>query len=323
MIDKISKIIANYKTFVLTSHESLDGDAVGSLIAMREHLMDQGKSVQIFAKDKVPYFLNFLKGAEAFVNNFEKIREADVLIALDCAEYHRIGIDIKKAVKPTKFINIDHHKSNTEYADINLIEDCSCTGELVLKVIDKMNGSLNINIANALYVSVLTDTGSFKYSGTSPEALLMASRFVQAGASPWRLTASLYENNPPQKLRLLVDVLSTLYVDKCGLFATVDVTTEMLKKNNATYEMTDGLVNYPRSIAGVEVAVLFRELDGDVKLSVRSVGNFDVGDFCTKYDGGGHKNAAGCFVKGSLGEVKMNVINELQSWVKSQNLNQD
>ena len=323
MLDKIKEKISGNQKFLLACHNSPDGDAVGSLLALGEFLSSIGKTVSMYCVDKVPYFLEFLEGSKKIKNTLDGLDEVDVFFSIDCAEFHRLGSDPRNQVKIDCVINIDHHISNSNFGDINYVDPkASCTGELVMRILKNWDFKLSQSMAEALYVSVLTDTGSFKYGGTTSEALSMASDLVKVGALPWKISTELYENNPPQKLRLLMEVLQSFYVDESGFFATVEVTKEMLSKNNASPEMTDGFVNYPRAIKGVEVAVLFRELDGKVKLSVRSVGEYNVSDFCSKHSGGGHKNAAGCYVQGTLAKVKKQIISELQVWVKQQFQNQ-
>ena len=243
--------------------------------------------------------------------------EFDVIVSLDCAEYHRIGVDIKHSVKHRIFLNIDHHASNNNFGDVNLIDTAaSCVGEIVLDIIDSFKIEPTKTMAEALYVSVLTDTGSFKYGSTSVKAFKMASRLVEYGAEPWTISSNLYENSPLPKLTLLREVLGTLFVDESGLFASIEITKDSLARNNANKDMTDGFVNYPRSIKGVDIAIVFRELDNKVKLSVRSTGVYNVSDFCSKYGGGGHEHAAGCYIEGSLQYVKQKVFSDLNAWLK-------
>ena len=317
MFEGLKKIIASHDSFLVTTHDSPDGDAIGSALAFAELLRNLDKRVYTHCVDELPYFLKFLKGSDRFLRNINEIPTVEVVVVLDCAEYHRIGVDVRKVLKPSLMVNIDHHVSNSNFGDFNYVDrHASCVGEIILQIFDYFERKITRAIADDLFVSVMTDTGSFRYGCTTAASLSMAARLVEAGASPWKISTELYDSNPVERLQLLVDVLSTLSVDESGIFASIDISWESLKKHKGNYDMTDGFVNYPRSLKGVEIAILFRELEGKTKLSVRSIGSYNVSDFCSQYGGGGHKNAAGCFIPGKLMQVKRQVYEDLRKWLK-------
>ena len=161
------------------------------------------------------------------------------------------------------------------------------------------------NLEDSIYVAIITDTGSFRYSNANREAFTVAGEMIECGVNAWNVAEQLYENQPQKRLELLAKCLPTLEVFKNGQAASVTVTLDMYAATGAESELTDGFVNYPRSIRGVEVAIFFRQLDElKWKIGFRSKGKVNVAAFSKALGGGGHHNAAGCTVDGSLAEVK-------------------
>jgi len=169
-------------------------------------------------------------------------------------------------------------------------------------------------MALCIYTAIVTDTGSFRYSNADPEAFRITGELVELGINPWYVAERLYESQPRKRLELLALALSTLTVSKNGNFASVTVTMDMYEKTGAGADLTDGFVNYPRSIHGVEVAIFFREVkEGLVKVGFRSKGKVNVSALAAAFGGGGHHNAAGCMVNGTIDEVKTTVFSHLES----------
>ncbi len=160
-------------------------------------------------------------------------------------------------------------------------------------------------MAVCIYTAIISDTGSFRYSNANPEAFAVAGEMVEKGVDVWSVSSALYENQEERRLRLLAEVLPTLEVSRCGRLAAICSTLEMMKRTGTGAEQTDGFINYPRSVAGVEVAIYFREVEkGRFKVGFRSKGNVDVGSLARVLGGGGHHNAAGAVVEGSIDEIK-------------------
>jgi len=214
-------------------------------------------------------------------------------------------------------INMDHHATNDCFGDINIIEpEASAAGELVYDFCKAASIDITRDIAVNLYVAIHTDTGSFRYSSATPEAFIKAGELVRLGAVPWEISMRVYENYPARKYRLLAMVLSTLDIIEirgAGMIATLSVSLDMFRKSEAEKDVADGFVNYARAIEGVEVGVLFRECaELEYKVSLRSKGNVDVAEVSRIFGGGGHRNAAGFTLKGSLEEVKVRVIETIK-----------
>lgn len=313
MIDLIVQEIDAHDSFLLTCHESPDGDAVGSTLALASHLRGLGKDVTVYYCDPVPDQYLFLPGADAVIHRLPE-RTYDICFVLDVGEFRRAGQEIAAFTGIGKYINLDHHVTCEEFGALNLIDPkASATGALVHRVIKASGRPITFDTALCLYTSVITDTGSFRYSNADPEAFAIAGEMVSLGVNPWFIAQRLYEDQPRERLELLALALQTLTVSTNGLFASVTVTLDMYEQTGANAELTDGFVNYPRSIHGVEVALFFRQVSAEqVKVGFRSKGSIDVSAMAAAFGGGGHRNAAGCTVSGSLDEVRTRVLAHLE-----------
>ena len=225
----------------------------------------------------------------------------------------RAGAELVNFKGIGKYINIDHHLECDRFGHVNLIDPAACaTGALVHRIIKCGGYGIDYDTALCIYTAVITDTGSFRYSNANPEAFAIAGEMIATGINAWYISEKLYESQPRQRLELLAQALSTLTISPCGAYASVTVTLEMYTRTGGCSELTDGFVNYPRSIQGVEVAVFFRELEPDkYKVGFRSKGKVDVSELAAAFGGGGHHNAAGCTVSGAYEDVTSRVFDHL------------
>jgi phosphoesterase RecJ-like protein len=302
MISEIVRQIANNQRFLVCAHASPDGDAIGSTLGLMLGLEKLGKDVVAYNADGVPDTFRFLPGADRLLTDLGNQPEFDVVFVLDAG-------DLKRTVDPVSerapfLINIDHHPGS-DFGDICLLDtSAAATAILILRLLNACGLELDCDIALPLYTGLLSDTGSFRYANSNPEAFAAGGELVALGIDPWQVASALYESQPPERMRLLSQVLTTLHISADGKYASVAMSQEMLHSCGARPEHTDGFVNYPRAISGVEVAVFFRQLNAEkVKVGFRSRGNIDVGHLATQLGGGGHKNAAGGEMLGSLDEV--------------------
>jgi len=251
--------------------------------------------------------------------SFEKIDEfRDVLFILDCSNLYRVGDELAEKFNEIKFcssITIDHHDTHEGFADISIIDKtASSTGMIVYKLLKSLGVKINKDIATNIYATIVGDTGSFKYSNTTPETLNLAAELMGFGADPESISVNLYENESVNKLQLLSLTLPTLEISNNKKIASVSVTKSMFKNSCTEREDSEGLINYPRSINGIEVAVLFREEDhngNSWKISLRSKGDTDVAIIAGLFGGGGHKKAAGCTIDGELDDVKKKIYSAI------------
>lgn len=308
IIQQIIEVIRSNSSFLITTHEGPDGDAIGSSLALASFLRTIGKDVTVHYQDSVPDLYAFLPGADTVLPHIPD-RHYDVSFVLDIGERKRAGVEFCNFSRVTTTVNLDHHLSCDNFADYNLIDtQAAATGILVYRIANAYGYHFDRETALCIYVATITDTGSFRYSNANREAFTVAGEMIECGINAWDVAEKLYENQPQRRLELLAKCLPTLEVFKGGQAASVTVTQDMYASCGADAELTDGFVNYPRSIRGVEVAIFFRQLEEKkFKVGFRSKGKVNVATFSAALGGGGHHNAAGCTVKGSLDEVKATV----------------
>ena len=315
ILKKIAETIRRERRFLIASHENPEGDAIGSILALGLGLQQMGKKVTIFNPDPVPEVLTFLPGAGKIVRQAPKNGRFDAAFALDCGDQKRLGESFPKPEKIGRLINVDHHASNTRFGDVNLINPwASSTAEMVFDLLREIPVKISRPIGENIYTGILTDTGSFHYSNTTDKTFAVARDCVLAGVEPWKIAEKVYETQPPTRLRLLPLVLETLKIEEEGRVSSVVVTRRMLARAGATPALTEDFINYPRSVKGTEVALLFREIQPKkYRVSFRSRGKIDVSRISRMFQGGGHPNAAGCTVEGTLGEVKTKVLAQVRA----------
>ena len=314
MIEGIIEEIRTNGSFLITTHENPDGDAVGSSLALARYLRRLGKDVTIHFCDPVPDLYAFLPLAED-VKQALPDRDYDVCFVLDVGEFRRAGKQIADCKRIKKFINIDHHLTSDNFGLINYIDSkAAATGILVHRIIKEAGDTVDYETALCLYTAIITDTGSFRYSNANPEAFAVSGELVSTGINTWSIAEKLYESQPRERLELLARALSTLTISPRGDYASITVTLDMYEETGASAELTDGFVNYPRSIRGVEVSVFFREINpGLFKIGFRSKGKIDVSRIAAAFGGGGHHNAAGATISGSLEVIKTKLFSHLES----------
>lgn len=305
-------------TVLISVHRNPDGDALGAQLALMLALEKTGKAVVAHNLDPVPEIYRFLPHAGRIKTGRVVEGRYDAFVVLD-AEPSRTGL-FSAEIPAERLINIDHHVTNTAEWPLTWLEpDAAATGVMIYKLIDHMQIPMDRDMALCLYTSIFTDTGSFRYTNTSPESMRIAATLLEAGADPWLVTENVYESFAFRRLRLLGSVLAGIERSADGRVAWVVVTDELYRATQTTAEDTDNFVNFVRSAKGVEVAVLFRQTGAaEYKISMRSKGRVDLSGLATSLGGGGHKNAAGSVLKGSLDEVKSNVLGEVERTVARQ-----
>lgn len=307
-LPKVVEALRRARRVLCVMHAGPDADALGSTLGLALALTEQGKDVTLFCATEVPRNLRFLPGLDRLVHEVPAGATFDATTVCDVGASHRIGPGLPERARLGALLNLDHHLTCDDFGDVNYVDaDAAAVGVLVHRVLGAMGHPLSRDVALALYASVLTDTGSFRYSSTNPEALRVAADLVQAGADPWVVSSSIYEQNPVERLRLLQQVLGTLEVSDDGLFASIVVTHAMTEATRAKAELTDGFVNFARGIRGVEVAAQFSEpapgSPDPWNLSLRSRGKVNVAKVAQRFGGGGHHNAAGARLHGTRAEV--------------------
>ncbi len=303
-IDQILQLIDQSQTFLIASHESPDGDAIGSTLALANALREMGKDVVAYNRDHAPHEYAFLPGIDTVVSTVDESQTFDAGFVLDAGELQRAGRWIKGRCRA--LVNVDHHPYSEDFGDIYFVDtEASATSVLIYRLLQSAGHKVSSDVATCVYTAILSDTGSFHYSNANPEAFQVAAEMVALGVDPWSIASRLYESQDLKRLRLLALALPTLQASACGQYASIAVTLKMYESSETSEEYTDRFINYPRSVRGVEVAIFFRQLtENRFKIGFRSKGNVDVGALARAMNGGGHHNAAGAEVEGSLESVR-------------------
>lgn len=304
--------IRKRRSFIVTSHVNLEGDALGSQLALG-HLIEKlgKKKVWYLDETPVPQTYRFLPGQEKVTTDLTIPVEAEVLITVDCPTQERIGSVARYMTDKTFVITIDHHVSNQKFGHLNWVDPkAAATGEMIYQLYKTAGVSIDRPAAVNLYTAIATDTGQFSYSNTTQKTHRAVAELIQCGVSPYDISEKIYESNSLGSRRLLARVLGTLEVFHEGKTGAVFVTQEMLRRTGCTADETDGFCNYARSIKGVEVGLLFRETEENekIKISLRSKGLVNVNEIAGEFSGGGHRAASGCVVEGTLEEVQKKVL---------------
>ncbi len=310
--------------FVVTSHEAPDGDALGSLLATGLALRQLGKDAVMFLGGPAP-----LPGEYRFLElqqrGLQRERPADfaerVLVAVDCASASRVGAEPGLVDAAPFTINIDHHHDNPRFGDVNLIvEDASSTGEVLADVFRESGVELTPEIAEALYIALVTDTGRFQYANTTPKTLRLAADLVEAGADVHRVFQGVYENVQFAKLKLLARALDRARVLEGGKIVVSHLLRDDFEAVGATEPYSEGIIDFLRSAEGALVSALIREPPRDGgptrKVSLRSsVDEVDVSAIARKSGGGGHREAAGFSSDLSIDEITDFIVREVVAQV--------
>jgi phosphoesterase RecJ-like protein len=301
----------------------LDGDGIGSELALYFILKKLNKNPIILNQDRLPKIYDFLPGsnkAHYLEDDCIDPKSIDVGIVLDCSNIERIGktYEIFKDIKT--IINIDHHKSNENFGHINYIDSSvSSVGEIIYELIKSINiDLLDEKISTCLFAAIITDTGSFRYSNVSSKTFEVASNLTSKGIKPYLIANNIYNRNTYSGLKLLGEALSTLEMDDSNHVSWLTITRKMLNNTKANDEEVEGIIDVATTLDNTEISILFRETkDNKIKISFRSKGNFDVNKFAGKFKGGGHPNAAGCLCSGKMDKIKEKILSELFKKIKS------
>jgi len=309
-IEQVLQHITERRHFLVTSHTRPDGDAIGSTLALALILRKMGKTADVVMGDSVPVIYRPLPHAETIIHTSRVNGSYDAAIILECDSVLRTRL---QGLDGHFLINIDHHETSKPFADINWIDPSACAvAEMVYRLALAAGVKITPEIAACLYTAVLTDTGAFCYSPTSACTFELAKILVEHGADPARIAQNVYFSSPTSKMRLLGAALSNLQRE--GVVTWMSVTRQDMDRCGALEEDCEGLVNYALGIAGVEVAIFFREThDERVRISIRSKGAVNVADIAGKFGGGGHTCASGFSLPGSLAQAEKKVLSELRS----------
>lgn len=309
-IADILKAIREGERFLVCSHSRPDGDAVGSMLAMRMLLKQMGKRADLVSADRVQVIYRALPGADDIRTAMRVHGPYDAAILLECDGVERTRL---QGLEKFLLINIDHHATGLEFASINWIDHrAACVGEMVYRLFLAAGIEVTPEVATCIYTTVLTDTGGFLYGGTRASTFELARDLTLAGADPIRIAQQVYFSTSMAKLLLLGAALKNLHRE--GNVAWLWITHEDMVRSCAVEEDCEGIANYALSIAEVEAAVFMRELpENRIRVSLRSKGRMNVAAIAERLDGGGHENASGCTLPGPLSRAREQIVGELRS----------
>ncbi|MBI4358732.1 MAG: bifunctional oligoribonuclease/PAP phosphatase NrnA [Candidatus Omnitrophica bacterium] len=319
------RALKNKDNFLLASHVSPEGDAIGSILALESLLRRLGKKTLIACEDPFPERLACLPAKRwRQVKEVPEGRKFDALVVADCPTLERVGSVQSLLAPTTEIFNIDHHISNTHFGHYNYIRpSASAAGEVVYDIFKWFKMKLNQEEATCLYVSISTDTGSFKYSNTTVKSHQIASELIQTGIDIEKINDELYATYSLEKIQLYSLLLGKVQRSPDGTIAWVGLTRNDLKRTGATYEDTEGFIDFLKYIKEVQFAFFMSEMDGSqdgqVKVSFRSRGDYDVAQVAAYFGGGGHKKAAGCTIHGTLEEATRKILEQIKLALAKQN----
>jgi phosphoesterase RecJ-like protein len=323
-IHELARELVPGRRVALSTHMNADGDGCGSEAALARLLAQRGLDARIVNPTPWPKLFDFLLDdgiKEMSGKGSAALKGIDLLIVLDISDVKRLGVltETVRRLDVPKLV-IDHHiPSDDPAGDIIFTDVTACaTGELVYDLARTLDFQITADIARALYAAVLTDTGSFRFSNTTPRCHALAADLLATGVDPEDMYIRIYASAPPGRVHLLADVLATLGVDEQRGLAWLSMGAGALDKYDVRQEDLDGIVEHARSIAGTRMALFFRDLGhGKVKVSFRSTGEVDVNAFARQFGGGGHAKASGALIVGSLEEVRERVIAAAQQFLST------
>lgn len=309
----VGRVLVGADRVLVQGHIDPDGDVCGSCLALACSLRELGRDVVVYSQQAYPATYAWLPGGDTVVQSVEADARFDATVVCDAGSADRLGPDTPEPPRRGTLCWVDHHRNASPPGDVNYIDPTApSVGEQIRQILRIIDAPISVDVAKGIYASLVSDTGSFRYSNTTPRALTLAGEMVACGVNPWEMTERIYESQPKERLVLLSRVLPTLDISDCGRFASISITAAAMQDAHARADLTDGFINFPRSIAGVEVAIQFRQRDGEIKVGFRSRGNVDVSAMAEALGGGGHPNAAGCVLQGELEEVRATVYRSVR-----------
>lgn len=301
--------LKNAKSVAILTHIVEDGDCIGSALALKKVLEGMGKAAIVYVSAKVEERLDFL-GNDYIIYSPERLSEHDLCVCVDCADVKRLGERAEILEKIPATVNIDHHYTNTMYADVNYVEgDASSTGEVIYKFIKEMGVEPDSQIAAYLYAAICSDTGSFKFSNTSPQTMRIAADLLEYDIKHDEIARRLFDTFTLDEIHLKAELMAGVESYCDGKVSLVAFEEELIAKYGIAEENIPSVVDIPRSVEGTEIAVALKRINGEVRANLRSNSDVNVAEIAAQFGGGGHVKAAGFRVKNAeIDDVRKRVI---------------
>jgi bifunctional oligoribonuclease and PAP phosphatase NrnA len=318
VLSQVVELIEKKQNFAITTHVRPDGDGIGSSLGLYWLLNSLGKNAEVILRDTIPDAYRKLPGADEIRQTNEVNGKYDAVFVIECSDLTRPGI---KNLENQFTVNIDHHATSEHFGTVNWIDStASAVGEMVYNLCKAIGGRVSKEIAECVYLALVTDTGSFHFPNTTERTLKVASELVKAGARQSAISEAVYNNYSWSRIELMGQVLATVKRDESGRVAWMRQSLEMEEKSGATDGDNNGFVNLPLAAKEVEAVVYMREVQpGAYRVSLRSKGDLNVARIAEKFGGGGHKNAAGCRVTGDWDEREREIVAAVIEAVEKQN----
>lgn len=310
MLSQVVELIENKQTFAITTHVRPDGDGVGSSLGLCWVLRSLGKTADVIVRDSIPVAYANLPGADQIKRTVEVNGKYDAVFVIECSDLNRPGI---RNLDNQITVNIDHHSSSEHFGTINWIDaTASAVGEMIYNLCKAIGGRITKDIAECLYLALVTDTGSFHFPNTTERTLKVASELIKAGAKPAAISEVIYNSYPWSRIELMSRVMATVKRNAAGNIAWMRQTLAMAVESGSVDGDNNGFVNIPLAAKEVEAVIYMREVrPNEYRVSLRSKDNINVARVAEKFGGGGHKNASGCCVEGNWDENEAKIIEEL------------
>jgi phosphoesterase RecJ-like protein len=307
VLSQVVELIENKHHFAITTHVRPDGDGIGSSLGLCWLLRSLGKEAEVIVSDGIPATYNCLPGADEIVHVSEITGKYDAVFVIECSDIERPAI---KNLDQQFTVNIDHHATCEHFGTINWIDPtASACGEMIYNLCKAIGGRISREIAECLYMALVTDTGSFHFPNTTDRTLKVASELVKAGVKPAKISEAVYNSYPWSRIELMSRVLATVQRDASGRVAWMRQTLEMRHETGMSDGDNNGFVNIPLAAKEIVASVYMREVRPHFfRVSLRSKGAINVARVAERFGGGGHKNAAGCRIEGDWDECERRLI---------------
>lgn len=307
MLSQVVELIEKKKAFAITTHIKPDGDGLGSSLGLCWLLKSLGKTADVIVRGDVPPAYHTLPGVD-LIRDVEFLNGSyDAVFVIECSDLERPGI---RGLDDAVTVNIDHHSTGDPFGTINWIDPtASAVGEMIYNLCKAIGGRITKEIAECVYMALVTDTGSFHYSNTTDRTLKVASELIKAGAKPAEISGAVYNNYPWSRIELMRRVLDTVKRDETGKVAFMRQTLAMRQESDAIDGDNNGFVNIPLAARDVEAVIYMREIgSGSYRVSLRSKGDLNVAKIAERFGGGGHRNAAGLQIDGDWNEKEAELV---------------
>ena len=316
-IEEMIEVLRKAPKVALFSHVSPDGDCIGSMLALGLALEKMRKDVFFYNPDPLPSYLMFLPGSSRISQDLPNPLPK-ILMFVDCTDFQRANFSMSEISQESTVLNLDHHISNQFFGHYNWVDaQASASAEITLTLINRLGVEIDRDMATNLYTAIVTDTGCFQYSNTTAQTHRLTADLLDIGLDLSGIHHNIFNQKPLAQVKLLQYALNGLEIQADGQLAVMILSLEDFQKSGAEQEMSEGLVNQARSIAGVEIAVLLKEVGPqEIKCGLRSNLWLNVNEIAAQFGGGGHKRAAGCTLRLPMAEAKQSITAAIEEALK-------